>query len=76
MALWLSSTSASCVNLDNKSYTNILGFEILRMATANGTALFTVMSPYYNKWFIDLIHISFPISSLIAIIAKDITATD
>lgn len=74
IARWLSSGSSSWLNLRRRSITLIFGFDILRMARASGTALFTGRSQYYRTWFSERRAISFPIPSLELINARDTIA--
>lgn len=50
------------------------GLDILNKPIAKGTVFLIIGSPYYSKWFIDLKHMSYPISSPKAINATPSTA--
>jgi len=60
--------------LFNKSIVYTSGCEILSKPMANGTVLRIIGSPYYSKWCIVLMHISYPISSPKEMSATPITA--
>lgn len=74
IALIATSASESYASLFNKSSVLTSGFDTRSKPIASGTVFLIVGSPYYNKWFIVLKHISVPIDSPNAINATPITA--
>ena len=74
IALILTSGSESYASLLKRSSVLMSGLLTLNSPIDNGTVFLIVGSPYYNKWFIVLKHISVPIDSPNAIKDTPITA--
>lgn len=74
MALLETYLSESYASLFNKSIVWTSGWDILNRPSAKGTVLLMIGSPYWRRWCIVLILISWPMSSPKAINATPITA--